>query len=103
MPIRTRQARDLPDLPEELTERATLRIEASIDRARSVSIGMVVPARDTVACALIAGAVAIGAFGPWLTLNAASLPAGWLVCVICAQEMAAVVLGWIASHHRRAR
>ncbi len=96
MPSRARPLINPPELPEDPTDKAVLRIEAHADRARSINLGVAVPGRDTVACASIAASTVIAIGGPMGTIyeaHAAGFPPGWATCIACAQLLGAVVLG----------
>jgi hypothetical protein len=96
MPSRARPLSNPPELPEDPTDKATLKIEAHADRGRSVSVGMTVPGRDTVACATIAASITIGIVGPMATIyvaHATGFASSWAACIACVQVVGAVVLG----------
>jgi hypothetical protein len=103
MPSRARPISNLPELPEDPTDKATLQVEACADHGRRVALGMTVPGRDTVACASIAAAVVIGVGGPLATIyeaHAASFAPGWAACIACAQVVGATLFGLHARHRR---
>jgi hypothetical protein len=96
MPSPARPLDNLPELPEDPTDKATLRVEASADRGRHLAFGMVVPGRDTVACARLGAAVVIGVGGPIATIyeaHSSGFPASWTAGIACAQVICSVILG----------
>jgi hypothetical protein len=96
MPSRARRLGNLPELPEDPTDKATLRIEARADHGRSIDVGMTVPGRDTVACVTVAAATALGIGGPIGTIyeaHIAGFPPIWTGRIACTQILGSVVLG----------
>jgi hypothetical protein len=103
MPSRALPLSNPPELPEDPTDKATLRIDARADHGRSVSLGMTVPGRDTVACATITASTVIGIGGPAATIyeaHAAGFAPSWAACIACVQVVGAVVLGLRARHRQ---
>ena len=99
MPSRARPISNLPELPEDPTDKATLQVEACADHGRRVALGMTVPGRDTVACASIAAAVVIGVGGPLATIyeaQASGFPSGWAAGIACAQVVGSAVMSLLA-------
>jgi len=100
MPSRVESTSGSPELPEDPTGKATLKISATGDHKRQINLGMAVSGRDSVACIRVAVAGLMGTAGPALTLyfgHVSAYPAEWVAAIAGGQLVVAVLGVW--PHH----